>query len=159
MKYINESLSSIQQSDDNNPATAYKKAVLTNILHMYDNLDATISSNTFTFESFNPKYDKNMTIYIYPVGYSIPSTVVVEKRPQKSKTFSTVIPGNFSTYISKESAYIEELAESLFVVTYKKAGWVKICYTCMYACTVCMYAYVLTRPFRESKYTVMYYVI
>jgi len=119
MKYVKYSL----EEKDYSSSNSYKTTILNSILKLYEQLETSIRDNSEVVKFFNIKSNSNFTFNIYPFGYSIPSTLLANKTPPKSKSFSNVIPGNYSTYISNERDYLFELSESLFVVTYKKAGW------------------------------------
>lgn len=63
--------------------------------------------------------------FIHPISFGIPEEIVVDQVPSKIKPFGRVIPGVKSTYFDPkhESLYYEDMQRSLFVFTYKKAGW------------------------------------
>jgi hypothetical protein len=73
---------------------------------------------------------------MYPITFGIPSQYVRAVVPAKSKGLATVVPGEPSTYKfwprpgatpadlgSLEQAYYADMEQSLFGLTWKKAGW------------------------------------
>jgi len=61
---------------------------------------------------------------IYPITFSIPSSKIIKHKPDKEKFLSSLIPGDFSTYIyNTEEDYYNEYRKSFFAITLKKAGW------------------------------------
>jgi hypothetical protein len=61
---------------------------------------------------------------VYPIGFSIHSSKVVEDVPEKKRLLSPLIPGNFSTYIyHNEEDYYTQYKDSYFATTHLKAGW------------------------------------
>lgn len=80
-----------------------------------------------------PKYLKSLPhnilisrkLLIHPISFGIPEKSVRLQVPTKRSSFFSVIPGVQSTYynLRDESHYFRGIAESLFSLTYKKAGW------------------------------------
>lgn len=64
-------------------------------------------------------------LLVYPISFGLPEETIFRTLPPKTKAFGRVIPGVTSTYFSmkEESQYFADMAKSLFVITYKKAGW------------------------------------
>ncbi len=61
---------------------------------------------------------------IYPIGFAIPASKIVESVPGKTQKLSSLIPGILSTYIyDTEESYREEYKKYIFAITCKKAGW------------------------------------
>jgi hypothetical protein len=59
-----------------------------------------------------------------PITFSIPSSKIVDRLPEKTKLLSSLIPGNLSTYVyATEEEYYAEYRTSCFAMTTKKAGW------------------------------------
>jgi hypothetical protein len=75
------------------------------------------------------KYFKRELIYsnvknVYPINFCIPEELVLDSVPQKYKDYSTVIPGDLSTYVfTEESEYFKDYQDSYFGITIKKGGW------------------------------------
>ena len=61
---------------------------------------------------------------IYPIGFSINKSKIVNEIPEKKRLLSPLIPGVNSTYIyNNETDYYNNYKESYFAVTCKKGGW------------------------------------
>jgi hypothetical protein len=61
---------------------------------------------------------------IYPIGFAIPASKIVDSVPPKTQKISSLIPGVLSTYVyESEESYREEYKKSVFAITCKKAGW------------------------------------
>lgn len=61
---------------------------------------------------------------IFPIGFSIHKSKIVDNVPEKKQLLAPLIPGDLSTYIyNNETDYYNSYKESLFGVTFKKAGW------------------------------------
>ena len=61
---------------------------------------------------------------IYPIGFSIHKSKIVDNIPEKKRLLAPLIPGDLSTYIyNNETDYYNNYKESLFGTTFKKAGW------------------------------------
>ena len=68
---------------------------------------------------------------IYPISYSVPRDIFVDKVPEKDKDFATLIPSflrqghpHEQTYIYKdEETYYQDYRRSRFGLTCKKGGW------------------------------------
>ena len=61
---------------------------------------------------------------IYPITFSIPSSKIITHKHPKEKLLSSLIPGDYSTYIyNTEEAYYNEYRKSFFAITCKKGGW------------------------------------
>lgn len=68
--------------------------------------------------------DLLQTPAVYPVGFSIPASIIVGGVPVKNRDFSALLPGDKSTYIyDKEEEYYQNYQESYYAVTRMKAGW------------------------------------
>jgi hypothetical protein len=66
------------------------------------------------------------TILIHPISFGVPEMYISLTVPTKSKSFSTIIPGNLTSYIygvSDEDSYYKDMSRSLFALTVKKGGW------------------------------------
>lgn len=75
------------------------------------------------------------TVAVYPISFSIPEEYVQRSVPDKQRGWSSVIPGNRSTYKflvdlkdlprtrSNEARYLQDMQQSLFCPTFKKQGW------------------------------------
>lgn len=60
---------------------------------------------------------------IFPIGFSIPESKIVETIPEKFWDFAPLIPGDVSTYIyNEEEDYYEDYKKSYFAFTKIKAG-------------------------------------
>lgn len=75
-------------------------------------------------------------IQVVPISFSLPEQMYAPVVPPKSQNFSTVVPGNSSTYVfrtshtstpmeilASEDNYYKDMSRSLFSFTFKKAGW------------------------------------
>jgi hypothetical protein len=61
---------------------------------------------------------------LYPIGFSIPESKIINYIPQKQKILSNLIPGKLETYIyNSEEEYYNEYRISYFAITMKKGGW------------------------------------
>lgn len=61
---------------------------------------------------------------LYPINFTIPEEIIVDQIPQKDKDFSSLIPGNLSTYIYQtQEEYYQEYQRSYYAFTWKKCGW------------------------------------
>lgn len=127
-----------------NPPSPYYQQVAKAVVNLYNDLRTNIAEHTYiiqnrTFiEAYFPQLavklkkqqetstileEKLWELRIHPISFSIPAELIGEQVPPKKKSFCRVIPGNKTTYFDDEDAYYAELKESLFTVTYKKAGW------------------------------------
>jgi hypothetical protein len=65
-------------------------------------------------------------VAIFPITFAVPAQDVVACVPAKSQAFSTLVPGNRSTYIfgpGDEPEYKRDYRKSYFAFTWRKAGW------------------------------------
>lgn len=61
---------------------------------------------------------------VYPIGFSINKSKIVNSIPNKTRLLSPLIPGNLSTYIyNNEVDYYNNYKESYFGMTFRKGGW------------------------------------
>lgn len=61
---------------------------------------------------------------VFPIGFSIHNTKIVNEVPDKTKLVASLIPGNISTYIyHNEKDYYDDYKKSFFAITHKKGGW------------------------------------
>ena len=61
---------------------------------------------------------------IRPIGFCIPSDLIVKNIPHKEQDYGTVIPGDSSTYIfNLEIDYFKDYQKSYFGLTHRKGGW------------------------------------
>lgn len=61
---------------------------------------------------------------VFPISFCIPESQICADIPIKTKGFSTLIPGDMSTYIyNTEEEYYNQYKESFFGLTMKKGGW------------------------------------
>lgn len=61
---------------------------------------------------------------IFPINFGIPSHLVLDSVPEKTRDFAHIIPGDKSTYIyDNQDDYYRGYQESYFGVTTKKGGW------------------------------------
>ncbi len=61
---------------------------------------------------------------VYPIGFSIPESKIVDAIPEKTSDFAFIIPGRLDTYIyDSESEYYRGYQKSYFAVTCKRGGW------------------------------------
>lgn len=113
--------------------TEYHHAVAEAVLNLYKDLIIARQPTTLDAEQIRknlPNYLKtvnatDMRILIHPISFGIPMDTIVSHVPPKAKPFGRVIPGDISTYfhLYNESLYYADMKRSLFVITYKKAGW------------------------------------
>jgi hypothetical protein len=62
--------------------------------------------------------------HTFPISFSVPKEIIVDTVPEKKKYIMPLIPGLAETYIySDEDSYYAAYRESLFGLTWKKAGW------------------------------------
>jgi len=60
----------------------------------------------------------------FPISFSISEAKIIDTIPQKDKDFSSLIPGDLSTYIyDNEEDYYKEYQRSFYAFTWKKGGW------------------------------------
>jgi len=61
---------------------------------------------------------------LHPIQFGAPKEKTVDKVPEKTQDYGTVVPGKLETYIFKdESTYYGDYQKSNFGVTHKKGGW------------------------------------
>lgn len=61
---------------------------------------------------------------LHPTNFGIPESKVVNKVPEKTQDWGTVIPGKMETYIFfEEEPYYKDYQKSYFALTHKKGGW------------------------------------
>lgn len=61
---------------------------------------------------------------VYSIQFPISETKVVDRVPEKTQDFATVVPGQIWTYVfSEEKDYYADYQKSYFAYTWKKAGW------------------------------------
>ena len=98
-----------------------------NIKHVYvDGEDDTFIDNKYSNKSLYFKRELNEKVgNILPISFAIPESKVVKNINQNPKhLLAPLIPGKLDTYIyEKEKDYYEMYFNSLFALTYKKAGW------------------------------------
>lgn len=62
--------------------------------------------------------------HTYPLGFSIPKTIIVSEVPSKEFYLMPLVPGVASTYLyTNQDEYFGMYQKSLFGLTWKKAGW------------------------------------
>lgn len=62
--------------------------------------------------------------HTFPITFSIPKEIIVDSVPEKKQNIMPLIPGVPKTYIySDETSYFGAYQQSLFGLTWKKAGW------------------------------------
>ena len=60
----------------------------------------------------------------WPINFCIPKELVVEKVPEKTQDWATVMPGNKNTYIfTEEEPYFKDYQKSYIGLTVRKGGW------------------------------------
>lgn len=98
----------------------FHKNIATAVLGLYSDLAEARKPYLFT----HPQ-NASRTLLIHPITFCIPEENILSTVPHKAKPFGRVIPGIQSTYyhLHNESAYFEDMARSLFTITYKKGGW------------------------------------
>ncbi len=98
-----------------------------NIKHVYvDGEDDTFIDTKYSNKSLYFKRELNEKVgNILPVSFAIPKSKVVKNINQNPKhLLAPLIPGKLDTYIyEKEKDYYDMYFNSLFALTYKKAGW------------------------------------
>ena len=61
---------------------------------------------------------------LFPIGFAIPESKIVDTIPEKKVLLSNLIPGITSTYsFTTEETYRKEYQQSVFALTCRKAGW------------------------------------
>lgn len=61
---------------------------------------------------------------VYPIGFSIHASKIVNEVPEKTQLLASLIPGNTATYIyHNEQEYYDAYKTSYFAITQCKAGW------------------------------------
>lgn len=61
---------------------------------------------------------------VYPIGFSIHKSKVVDSIPKKTKLLASLIPGDLRTYTFKsQDDFYDDYKKSFFGLTFKKAGW------------------------------------
>ena len=97
------------------------------IKHIYiDGEDDTFIDTKYSNKSLYFKRELNKKVgNILPISFAIPKSKVVENINQNPKhLLAPLIPGKLDTYIyEKERDYYDMYFNSLFALTYKKAGW------------------------------------
>ena len=97
------------------------------IKHIYiDGEDDTFINTKYSNKSLYFKRELNKKVdNILPISFAIPRSKVVENINQNPKhLLAPLIPGKLDTYIyEKEKDYYDMYFNSLFALTYKKAGW------------------------------------
>ena len=105
------------------------------VLSMYSDLSKNLIPLTLDLNYIRknlPRYYSSLSnstnsdqrmLSIHPISFGIPEDKIAIQVPPKNKTFSTVIPGDKTTYVDDETIYYQELQKSIFTFTYKKAGW------------------------------------
>ena len=97
------------------------------IKHLYvDGEDDTFIDNKYSNKSLYFKRELNEKVgNILPISFAIPKNKIVKNINQNPKNLlAPIIPGKLDTYIyEKEKDYYEMYFNSLFALTYKKAGW------------------------------------
>ena len=97
------------------------------IKHIYiDGEDDTFIDTKYSNKSLYFKRELNEKVgNILPISFAIPKSKIVENINQNPKhLLAPLIPGKLGTYIyEKERDYYDMYFNSLFALTYKKAGW------------------------------------
>lgn len=97
------------------------------IKHVYvDGEDDTFIDTKFSNQSLYFKRELNKkTNSALPISFAIPKSKIAENINQNPRDLlAPLIPGKLDTYIyEKENDYYEMYFNSLFALTYKKAGW------------------------------------
>ena len=98
-----------------------------NIKHVYvDGEDDTFIDTKYSNKSLYFKRELNEKVgNILPISFAIPKNKIVKNINQNPKDLlAPIIPGKLDTYIyEKEKDYYDMYFNSLFALTYKKAGW------------------------------------
>lgn len=98
-----------------------------NIKHVYvDGEDDTFIDTKYSNKSLYFKRELNEKVgNILPISFAIPKSKIVKDINQNPKDLlAPLIPGKLETYIyEKEKDYYDMYFNSLFALTYKKAGW------------------------------------
>lgn len=78
------------------------------------------------------KYFKRELIYtfkyehqnVFPINFGFPDELIVDSEFEKTQMISSIIPGDYSTYITlSEKSYYDEYRKSKFAFTFSKCGW------------------------------------
>ena len=97
------------------------------IKHLYvDGEDDTFIDTKYSNKSLYFKRELNEKVgNIFPISFAIPKNKIVKNINQNPKDLlAPIIPGKLDTYIyKKEKNYYDMYFNSLFALTYKKAGW------------------------------------
>ena len=98
-----------------------------NIKHVYvDGEDDTFIDTKYSNKSLYFKRELNdRGGNVLPISFAIPKSKIVKNINQNPKDLlAPIIPGRLNTYIyEKEKNYYDMYFNSLFALTYKKAGW------------------------------------
>jgi hypothetical protein len=61
---------------------------------------------------------------IFPIEFAYPKEKIFQSNPTKKIFSSSIVPGNYDTYVTTSlKDYCEYLQSSIFALTYKKSGW------------------------------------
>ena len=61
---------------------------------------------------------------LHPINFGIPESKIINKVPEKTQDWGTVIPGRMDTYVFfDEQSYYKDYQNSYFALTHKKGGW------------------------------------
>jgi len=61
---------------------------------------------------------------IFPIGFSIHKSKIIDYIPEKKRLLSPLVPGDLTTYIyNNEVEYYNNYKESYFATTFSKGGW------------------------------------
>lgn len=124
MEYVQFFKSILSKSDSSD----FSKSVASAVLDLYIDLEKFRAPYLCPLEFHHPylsETNHSTNLMIYPISFAIPEDNIVSSIPPKVKAFGKVIPGHYDTYFSltNESHYFEDMQQSLFVLTHKKAGW------------------------------------
>ena len=112
-----------------------EKSYLRNVLKIYpknrvifiDGEDNTKVIKRLTWQGLYFKrelIDKHVGNKVFPINFSIPSNIILDKMPAKRKEWATIIPGNKNSYVyDNDKDYYLDYQVSKYGTTIKKAGW------------------------------------
>ena len=110
IEYVQTELASLSES-------SFRRSLLESISNLYKDLETARLPNMMRID--------DRLVKVFPVSLCIPEEFIGRTVPPKQKPFGRVIPGDEATYfpLLEESKYREDMAQSLFTLTYKKGGW------------------------------------
>lgn len=89
-----------------------------------DGNDDTDIDERFTKHSYFKRELLQYKVGVSPISFAIPECKILPPNYNKTQDWATCIPGDKSTYIfTDEQSYMQDMSDSFFAYTTKKAGW------------------------------------